>query len=69
MDWPTYTQEQDEAIKMAQELVRFCKQHNFPKDTRLAGVIVFGEHVKEQAYLDGKNFEKDRIASILGLSR
>jgi hypothetical protein len=57
------------AIDLARELVEHCRQHNFSEQTEVFGVAINANAVKEFAYVQGKNYEKDRIATLLGLSR
>ena len=57
----------EKAIALAKELVYHCKQYNFDNKAEIFGLALNANHVKEQAYIQGKNFEKERIASLLGL--
>jgi len=57
--------EELKAASLARELIIHCKAHNFPPDTEIYGVAINATYVKEKAYIDGKNFENSRIASIL----
>ena len=55
------------AIKLAQELVSHCQKHNLNESTELYGVAISASYVKEKAYVEGKKYEKNRIATLLGL--
>ena len=61
------------AIELAEELKTYCKEHNLPNSMILVGVALDAEAVArksyEQGYLDGKRYEKQRIADLLGLGR
>ncbi len=59
----------EKAIKLARELVYHCRKHGFDNEVEIFGVALNAKHVKEQAYIQGKEFEKERIASLLGLSK
>jgi len=57
------------AIDLARQLVEHCQQHNLPERAEIFGVAINANAVKELAYIRGKEYEKDRIATMLGLSR
>lgn len=55
------------AADLALEFTRYCVEHNIPPDAEICGVAWNAHYIREQEYLAGKNFEKERIKSILGL--
>jgi hypothetical protein len=57
------------AVDLARQLVEHCRDHNFSDQTEVFGVAINANAVKELAYVQGKEYEKDRIATLLGLSR
>ena len=46
------------AAELALELKRFCLEHNIPPSAEIAGVAWNGQCVREQAYIEGKKYEK-----------
>ena len=52
-----------EAVDLARQLLVHCKRHNFPPDTQIMGIAISAEH----AYIMGKEYERERIAALLGL--
>ena len=56
-----------EAIVLAQRLVTHCKEHSFPPNTEISGVAINVNTVRERACLQGKEYERNRIANLLGL--
>lgn len=65
----------EEAIELARKLRYHCTTHKFPKEIEIYGVLVFGDIMlkksnsySERMYIKGKEYEKDRIATLLGLS-
>jgi hypothetical protein len=67
MDYEHLTEEQQTALSLAQDFVQYCRKHNFPKDTILAGVALYGDYVKVTAYEHGVADEKSRMRKLLGL--
>ncbi len=60
------------AIALVEELLAHCKEYNLPDSMILMGVAIDAESVArksyEQGYLDGKRYEKQRIADLLGVT-
>lgn len=40
--------EHDEAVDLALKLRAYCVKHNFPVNTQIAGVLVFGDRMKDK---------------------
>ena len=57
------------AIDLARQLIAHCNEHGFDATTEVCGVAINALCVKEEAYREGKEYEKERIASLLGLAR
>ena len=60
------------ALDLVQELRAHCQEHELPKTLVLGGVAWDVDAVvrpeREKAYLEGKAYEKDRIAILLGVA-
>ena len=57
-----------EAMELALKFKRYCIEHDISCTAEIAGVAWNADWVRETAYLDGKKYEKQRIAGILGLA-
>jgi len=55
------------AVELAIEFKNFCLEHHIEPSVEIAGVAWNSQWVREQAYIEGKKFEKQRVAAILGL--
>ena len=61
----------DDTVKIACELAlilrRYCIENNIDKQAIIAGVAWDGFAVKEKAYIDGKNEQKEIFRKKLGI--
>ncbi len=55
------------AVELATKFKIFCEENNLPADLEVADVARNVSTIKEAAYVRGKNYERDRIATVLGL--
>lgn len=56
------------AIKLAEDFSRHCKENNFPDTLVIGNVAHNASAIKDFHYLDGKKYEKERLATFLGLT-
>ena len=57
-----------EILEQAIKLQNLCLDADMPQDIVIHGVAPFGGVVVEKAYIAGKEYEKDRIATLLGVN-
>ncbi len=55
------------AAELAKEFYKYCLDSGIPVNAEILGVVWNANFVRESAYIDGKKFEKQRIASLLGV--
>ena len=74
MTTPTYTDFDLEdpifkkALELAMAFSNHCKLHNLPDNFMIDGVRRNAYESNERAYNAGKQYEKERIATLLGLN-